>query len=73
MADHRLQLPAQARQPDAGRSGFFAGRSGLLGHIAHVDDAAADFFSNRALLFSGVNLLTAWRLKVSAGAVYLKL
>ncbi|RMS64542.1 hypothetical protein ALP62_05490 [Pseudomonas syringae pv. aceris] len=62
MADHRLQLPAQARQFDAGRSGFFAGRSGLLGDIAHVDDAAADFLGNRALLFSGGGNLLVHRL-----------
>lgn len=46
VTDQHLQLIAQPGKFDAGRSGFFAGGSSLLGHVAHINDAAADLFGH---------------------------
>src|SRR5437870_617132 len=63
-ADHHLQLIAQPRQFNARCSGFIAGGGGLFGHIAYVDDAAADLFGHGALLLGGSGDLLVHRLDV---------
>ena len=69
---HLLQLTTQPRQFNAGRRGFIAGGGGLFGHVAHVDDAAADLFGHGALLFGGRGDLLVHRLDVGhrAGDVF---
>ena len=72
MAHHFLQLIAQPCQFNTGRCGLVAGGGGLFGHVAHVDDAAADLFGHGALLFGGGGDLLVHRLDVGhrAGDVF---
>ena len=72
VAYHHLQLITQPRQFNTGGSGFVAGGSGLFGHVAYVNDAAADLFGHGALLLGSGSDLLVHRLDVGhrAGDVF---
>ena len=50
MTDHLLQLATQTRQFHARLGRLVTRRSGLLRHVTHVHNAAADLLSHSALL-----------------------